>query len=100
MIRRNIHPNLLGNKIVLLTGLLLLIATIGFTDIIVIPDDYSTIQAGINAATAGDTVKVKYGTYNQAITINKDLTLMKYATFKPTITYSYGSTIIIQSAEV
>ncbi len=86
-------------KLILTAVFMLLIITISYADII-IPDDYATIQAGINAATAGDTVKVKYGTYNEAITINKDLTLIKYSTQMPTITYSYGSMITIQSAEV
>jgi len=44
--------------------------------IINIPDDYATIQAGINASSAGDTVLVQPGTYNEYLIINdKDIIL-------------------------
>jgi parallel beta-helix repeat protein len=42
---------------------------------IVVPDDYSTIQAAVNAASAGDTVYVKEGTYSGTIQISKSITL-------------------------
>jgi len=83
-------------KNIILTALLiLLISTISFADTIIIPDNYETIQQGIDAATSGDTVKVKYGTYTGVVTINKNITLMKYATQYPTITSSGNSTIYI-----
>ena len=44
-------------------------------EIINVPDDYSTIQAGINASSNGDTVLVDKGTYNSHITINREITL-------------------------
>ena len=37
--------------------------------------DFSTIQAAVDAASAGDTIEVCPGTYNEQITINKSLTL-------------------------
>ena len=40
-----------------------------------VPDDYSTIQAAINAASSGDTVFVSSGTYNENIIIDKTLIL-------------------------
>ena len=44
--------------------------------IINIPNDYTTIQAGINAGTDGDTVLVQPGTYVENININsKEITL-------------------------
>ena len=43
---------------------------------IIVPDDYSTIQAAVNAASAGDTVFVRTGIYEeQTLRINKPLSL-------------------------
>jgi len=43
---------------------------------LVVPTQFPTIQAAINAASSGNTVKVLPGTYTEQITINKNLTLM------------------------
>jgi nitrous oxidase accessory protein NosD len=43
---------------------------------LVVPDDYSTIQAAVDNATAGDTVFVKKGTYREEVGINKPLSLI------------------------
>jgi len=42
---------------------------------ILVPDEYSTIQAAIVAAVAGDTVLVGPGTYNERLVIDKQLNL-------------------------
>jgi parallel beta-helix repeat protein len=42
---------------------------------IIVPDDYPTIQAAINNASAGDTIFVRAGTYDCNIRIDKPLTL-------------------------
>ncbi len=59
---------------------------------------YATIQSAINAASAGDTIKVLPGTYNEAIIINKSVVIQGsgYETTRitsatdPTITMSGG----------
>ncbi len=43
---------------------------------VVVPDDYSTIQGAVDAASAGDTVFVREGTYYERVEINKTLTLV------------------------
>ena len=60
---------------VLFVYYLLSISSYSNCEIINVPDDYSTIQAGINASSNGDTVLVDTGTYNVHITINKKITL-------------------------
>jgi parallel beta-helix repeat protein len=42
---------------------------------IVVPRDFPTIQAAVDAAAPGDTVNVKAGTYTEEIVISKDLNL-------------------------
>ena len=51
-------------------GLILLCGQTLFGNIINIPDDYSTIQEGINASVNGDTVLVQPGTYVENINYN------------------------------
>ena len=43
---------------------------------ITVPDDYPTIQAAIDNASAGDTILVRSGNYNQSLTINKTISLI------------------------
>jgi pectin methylesterase-like acyl-CoA thioesterase len=43
---------------------------------IIVPDDYPTIQAAINAANDGDTIFVKIGTYYEHVVVNKSLSLI------------------------
>ena len=44
-------------------------------DTIIVPDDYATIQAAIDAATAGDTIMVRTGTYIESLTLDTPVTL-------------------------
>ncbi|MCW4017601.1 MAG: right-handed parallel beta-helix repeat-containing protein [Candidatus Bathyarchaeota archaeon] len=43
---------------------------------ITVPDDYSSIQAAVGNATAGDTVFVRKGTYRESVEIDKSLSLI------------------------
>jgi parallel beta-helix repeat protein len=43
------------------------------SNIIYVPDDYSTIQQAVNAANSGDTIIVRDGIYNENIDVNKRL---------------------------
>ena len=45
------------------------------TEAIYVPDDYSTIQAAVDAAPAGDTIIVRDGTYTENVNVNKRLTI-------------------------
>ena len=51
-----------------------------------VPGGYATIQSAVNAASAGDTIYVSAGTYNEAVYINKGIALVGVGT--PTITAS------------
>jgi parallel beta-helix repeat protein len=46
------------------------------TATITVPDDYSSIQAAINAANEGDTVYVRNGTYYEVVDVNKSISLV------------------------
>lgn len=46
---------------------IILISSFAFSVVINIPADYSTIQAGLNAANSGDTVLVQIGIYYENI---------------------------------
>ena len=45
----------------------------GVSNVIYVPDDYTTIQAAVDAASAGDTIYVLHGSYT--VNVNKQLTL-------------------------
>jgi len=49
------------------------ISTLYFGEVIVVPDDYPTIQQAIDNASDGDTINVRKGTYNEHIVVNKQL---------------------------
>jgi parallel beta-helix repeat protein len=43
---------------------------------LVVPDNYPTIQSAIDAASSGNTIHVKSGTYNENLVIDKQITLI------------------------
>ena len=51
------------------------ITTASPDDVIYVPDDYPTIQEAVNAASDGDTIIVRNGTYYENVVLNKTLTL-------------------------
>ena len=62
---------------------------------IVVPDQYRTIQAAINAAKPGDTVYVRHGTYNEALKFKGGITLEGEDPFTTIVRYSAAPTATI-----
>jgi parallel beta-helix repeat protein len=68
--------------------------------VIRVPDDYSTIQAAINAASPGDTIVIAPGVYNESIIINKRLTIIGQRGSSTTFAGGgYGVAITITGSE-
>jgi hypothetical protein len=70
---------------------------------LVVPNQYSTVQAAVNAASPGDTIKIKPGTYTEQVSIGKDLTIKGAGALLTTIKAppvlvldSFGRTAIIK----
>jgi len=61
------------------------------TKILTVPDEYSTIQAAVDQASAGDTIFVRSGVYNENILIDKPLTLEGENSSSTTIMGTGGS---------
>lgn len=57
---------------------------------IIVPDNYSTIQAAINAANSGDTIYVHNGVYPEHIAVNKTVTLTGQSNQNTTIEAHVG----------
>jgi len=63
--------------LLLILGLGLTLTVVSTAATIHVPDDHATIQAGINAATDGDTVLVAAGVYSECISfVGKDIMVM------------------------
>ena len=79
---------ILGFLIASSTATLLLVKSEPKT--IVVPDDYPTIRDAITAASAGDTIYVKNGVYNESFIIDKPLSLIGQDSQNTIITWSVG----------
>ena len=55
--------------------------SISFSAVINIPSDYSNIQAGIDASSAGDTVLIADGIYFENLILEKEITLASHAIY-------------------
>jgi hypothetical protein len=71
---------------------------------IVVPDDHATIQAAIDAASPGETVTVRAGTYTENITLPSDITVrgeeaartfLRPAGTTPTVTIAGESDVVL-----
>ncbi len=61
---------------------------------------YTTIQAAINAASVGDTIKVLPGTYNEAIIINKNIVMQGSGYEMTRITSGSNPTISMSAGKI
>ena len=62
-------------------------------------NNYTTIQAAIDNATAGDTIRVWAGTYNENVVVNKTVTLIGNGTTDSIINGSQTSNVILITAD-
>ena len=58
--------------------------------------NYTTIQAAINGASPGDIIEVAAGTYDEALTIQKSISLIGEDSSNTIITYTNGSSTVEQ----
>ena len=71
------------------------------SNIIRVPQDYSTVQAAIDAAVSGDTIEVAAGTYNENIILNKSgVILQGVGTDRSSYIWGVSGTPVISCANI
>jgi parallel beta-helix repeat protein len=83
----------------LVAGFICLLSSSAFGEIIHVPSEYTTIQAGVDAASSGDTVQVSAGTYYENI-IMKSGVLIQGAGQGVTTIDGGGSGHVVYAADV
>jgi parallel beta-helix repeat protein len=66
---------------------------------IVVPDDYSTIQSAVDAASPGDTVYVRAGTYHENVQVNEPVSLVGESPQDTVIDGGDVQSVIVVSAD-
>ena len=61
--------------------IILLCSSIHYSSVIHVPDDYDTIQEGINASVNGDTVLIAQYTYYENLILAKEIVLASHAIY-------------------
>ena len=66
---------------------------------IIVPDDYLTIQEAINAASPGDTIYVRAGTYYENVVVNKSVSLIGENKVTTTVDGNMTATVVAVTAD-
>lgn len=97
-INKNIHLISVLLAIILMASITFSSNLAMSSSVIIVPDDYPTIQEAINAAHGWDTILVKAGQYNESITIDKPLNLTGEDKKTTIIDGNYNMTVVLVQA--
>ena len=90
------HADLKGHRfliaICLIAIMIFMVRGHAFAATILVPNNFTTIQAAINAANPGDVILVENGVYNEKLSINKTISIIGISG-RPIVNYNYPPTI-------